>query len=157
ISGESRRSLGTRRLRGSRFPDETAETKGRAAATWGPDYRPGEGRSDEANAPDPRRDPADGGDPGARRRLSGVRAPAPRSLVLRESAGVELLDGNNLLGRFGGERAGLVSAVSDLARAKRKKLTVVFDGPPEAGRPRVQSLGDVTLVFAAPKSADEEI
>ena len=70
---------------------------------------------------------------------------------------MELLDGNNLLGRFGGERAGLVSAVSELARSKRKKLTVVFDGPPEAGRPKVQSLGDVTLVFAAPRSADEEI
>jgi hypothetical protein len=40
---------------------------------------------------------------------------------------------------------------------KRKKLTVVFDGPPGVGRPKVQAFGDVTVVYAAPRSADEEI
>jgi len=70
---------------------------------------------------------------------------------------VELLDGNNLLGRFRGERSALVADVAELARRKRKRVVVVFDGPPEAGRGKVQSLGDVTLVCAAPLSADEEI
>lgn len=70
----------------------------------------------------------------------------------------DLLDGNNLLGRLGGgTRERLVTELSELARRKRKRLTVVFDGPPESGRPKVQSLGDVTVVYAAPRSADEEI
>ena len=70
---------------------------------------------------------------------------------------MELLDGNNLLGRFRGERSALVAEVAELARRKRKRFVVVFDGPPEPGRPKVQALGDVTLVCAAPLSADEEI
>jgi len=70
---------------------------------------------------------------------------------------VELLDGNNLLGRFGGERGALVAAVAELARQKRRRVTIVFDGHPEPGRPKVQALGDVTVVAAAPSSADEEI
>jgi predicted RNA-binding protein with PIN domain len=70
----------------------------------------------------------------------------------------EIVDGNNLLGRLGGgSREGLVSELCEVARRKRKKLTVVFDGPPEAGRPKVQTFGDVTVVYAAPRSADEEI
>lgn len=70
----------------------------------------------------------------------------------------ELVDGNNLIGRLGGgTREGLVAELCEVARRKRKKLTVVFDGPPEAGRPKVQSFGDVTVVCAAPRSADEEI
>lgn len=70
----------------------------------------------------------------------------------------DLVDGNNLLGRLGGgTREGLVAALSELARRKRKKLTIVFDGPPPAGGPKVQALGDVTVVHAAPKSADDEI
>ncbi len=68
------------------------------------------------------------------------------------------MDGNNLMGRLGGgSREGLVAELCEVARRKRKKLTVVFDGPPEAGRPKVQSFGDVTVVHAAPRSADEEI
>jgi predicted RNA-binding protein with PIN domain len=70
---------------------------------------------------------------------------------------VELLDGNNLLGRFRGERSALVAVVAELARRKRRRVVVVFDGPPEAGRAKVQALGDVTLVCAAPLSADDEI
>ncbi|MGE5346785.1 MAG: NYN domain-containing protein, partial [Acidithiobacillales bacterium] len=70
----------------------------------------------------------------------------------------DLVDGNNVMGRFGGgNRQGLVAELCEVARRKRKKLTVVFDGPPEAGRPKVQSFGDVTVVYAAPRSADEEI
>ena len=68
------------------------------------------------------------------------------------------MDGNNLIGRLGGgTREGLVSELCEVARRKRKRLTVVFDGPPEAGRPKVQSFGDVTVVYAAPRTADEEI
>ena len=70
----------------------------------------------------------------------------------------ELVDGNNVMGRLGGgSREGLVAELTELARRKRKKLTVVFDGPPPPGRPKVQALGDVTVVCAAPRSADEEI
>ena len=70
----------------------------------------------------------------------------------------EIVDGNNLVGRLGGgSREALVSELADIARAKRKKLTVVFDGPPPAGRPKVQQLGDVTVVYAAPRTADDEI
>jgi predicted RNA-binding protein with PIN domain len=69
----------------------------------------------------------------------------------------DLVDGNNLLGQKGITRETLVRELADLARAKRKRLTVVFDGPPEHGRPKVQQLGDVTVVYAAPRSADEEI
>ena len=70
----------------------------------------------------------------------------------------EIVDGNNLIGRLGGgSRESLVAELTALARSKGKKLTVVFDGPPPSGRPKVQSLGDVTVVYAAPRSADEEI
>lgn len=70
----------------------------------------------------------------------------------------EIVDGNNLLGRLGGgTREALVAEIAELARRKRKSVTVVFDGPPEPGRPKVQRLGDVTVVFAAPRSADDEI
>ena len=70
----------------------------------------------------------------------------------------DLIDGNNLMARLGGgTREALVAELSDVARAKRRKLVVVFDGPPEHGRPKVQALGDVTVVCAAPRSADEEI
>ncbi len=70
----------------------------------------------------------------------------------------EIVDGNNLIGRLGGgTREGLVAELCEVARRKRKKLTVVFDGPPESGRPKVQAIGDVTVVYAAPRSADEEI
>lgn len=69
----------------------------------------------------------------------------------------ELVDGNNLLGRQGGSRDELVAELARLAREKRKRVTVVFDGPPESGRPKVQALGDVTVVYAAPRTADDEI
>ncbi len=71
---------------------------------------------------------------------------------------MDLVDGNNLMGRLGGgTREGLISELCEVARRRRRKLAVVFDGPPAAGRPKVQTLGDVTVVYAAPRSADEEI
>ncbi len=77
---------------------------------------------------------------------------------MSENGGVaDLIDGNNLLGQKGISRETLVKELSELSRAKRRPLTVVFDGPPEHGRPKVQQLGDVTVVYAAPRSADEEI
>lgn len=70
----------------------------------------------------------------------------------------EIVDGNNLIGRLGGgTREGLVTELCEVARRKRKKLTVVFDGPPDAGRAKVQAFGDVQVVYAAPRSADDEI
>ena len=70
----------------------------------------------------------------------------------------EIVDGNNLIGRLGGgTREGLVGELCEVARLKRKRITVVFDGPPGAGRARVQAFGDVQVVYAAPRSADEEI
>jgi predicted RNA-binding protein with PIN domain len=70
----------------------------------------------------------------------------------------EIVDGNNLIGRLGGgTREGLVTELCEVARRKRKRLTVVFDGPPEAGRAKVQAFGDVQVIYAAPRSADEEI
>ena len=69
----------------------------------------------------------------------------------------ELIDGNNLLGQRGISRETFLRELADLARARRRKLTVVCDGPPDHGRPKVQQLGDVTIVHAAPQSADEEI
>ncbi|HYN40265.1 MAG TPA: NYN domain-containing protein [Thermoanaerobaculia bacterium] len=69
----------------------------------------------------------------------------------------ELIDGNNVLGQRGVTRDTLIRELADLARARGRRLTVVFDGPPDHGRPKVQQLGDVTIVHAAPRSADEEI
>ncbi len=82
---------------------------------------------------------------------------AGRSALPQNEGVAELIDGNNLLGQRGITRETLLRELADLARAKRRKLTVVFDGPPDHGRPKVQQLGDVTVVHAAPRSADEEI
>ncbi len=77
---------------------------------------------------------------------------------MSQNGGVaDLIDGNNLLGQRGISRETLVKELAELSRAKRRRLTVVFDGPPDHGRPKVQQLGDVTVVYAAPRSADEEI
>lgn len=75
----------------------------------------------------------------------------------QNAAVADLIDGNNLLGQRGVTRETLVRELGDLARARGRKLTVVFDGPPDHGRPKVQQLGDVTIVYAAPRSADDEI
>ncbi|MBL8112328.1 MAG: NYN domain-containing protein [Acidobacteria bacterium] len=70
----------------------------------------------------------------------------------------DIIDGNNLLGRLGGgTKEGLLAELTEWARRRRTRLTVVFDGPPGGGRPKVQSLGDVTVVHAAPLTADDEI
>ena len=75
----------------------------------------------------------------------------------QNAAVAELIDGNNVLGQRGVTRETLLRELADLARARGRRLTVVFDGPPDHGRPKVQQLGDVTIVHAAPRSADEEI
>lgn len=70
----------------------------------------------------------------------------------------ELVDGNNLIGRMGGgSRDTLVASLAELARTRQKRFTVVFDGPPKSGRAKVQTLGELTIVYAAPRSADDEI
>jgi predicted RNA-binding protein with PIN domain len=70
----------------------------------------------------------------------------------------QIIDGNNLLMSLGGgSREVLLSELAELARRKRQTLVVVFDGPPPAGRAKVQTLGALTIVSAAPRTADEEI
>lgn len=72
-----------------------------------------------------------------------------------------LIDGSNVLGamrvdRQGEEgKRGLVRLLASFARAKRTRVTCIFDGPepPSFGR----HLGSVTVAFSAPRSADELI
>ncbi len=91
-------------------------------------------------------------------RWGGCRGGRPQARALPQNPSVaELIDGNNLMGQRGVSRDTLVRELADLARARGKKLVVVFDGPPDHGRPKVQPLGEVTVVYAAPLSADEEI
>jgi len=62
-----------------------------------------------------------------------------------------LIDGNNLLGSWGGPRGGddrrseVVRRVSAFCRARRVKATVVFDGGPLRPDMAAQELGAVTL------------
>ena len=70
-----------------------------------------------------------------------------------------LIDGSNMLGVMRADRhsddakRGLVRLLGAFARAKRTRVTCVFDGPepPSFGR------ASVTTVFSAPRSADEVI
>ena len=72
-----------------------------------------------------------------------------------------LIDGSNVLGamrvdRHGDEgKRGLVRLLASFARARRTRVTCIFDGPepPSFGR----HLGSVTVAFSAPRSADELI
>jgi predicted RNA-binding protein with PIN domain len=72
-----------------------------------------------------------------------------------------LIDGSNVLGamrvdRHGEEgKRGLVRLLTGFARAKRTRVTCVFDGPepPSFGR----HLGAVTVVFSGGRSADDVI
>ncbi|HYO76643.1 MAG TPA: NYN domain-containing protein [Thermoanaerobaculia bacterium] len=72
-----------------------------------------------------------------------------------------LIDGSNVLGamrvdRHGDEsKRGLVRLLAGFARAKRTRVTCVFDGPepPSFGR----HLGGVTVVFSSPRTADDVI
>ncbi len=72
-----------------------------------------------------------------------------------------LIDGSNLLGAMRADRhadeakRGLVRLLAGFARAKRTRVTLVFDGPEPASFAR--HLGSVTVAFAAPRSADDVI
>ena len=62
-----------------------------------------------------------------------------------------LVDGNNLLGSWGGPRGGddrrgeVVRRVAEFCRLRGAKATVVFDGHPLRGDMAQQQLGDLTL------------
>ncbi len=72
-----------------------------------------------------------------------------------------LIDGSNVLGAMHVDRhsddskRGLVRLLGSFARAKRTRVTCVFDGlePPSFGR----HLGSVSVVFSGTRSADEII
>jgi hypothetical protein len=71
-----------------------------------------------------------------------------------------LVDGSNLLHALGPEhsrRADVRRLVLERVRRERMRVVVVFDGPPPAGAPARESLGRVTIRYAAPASADDVI
>jgi predicted RNA-binding protein with PIN domain len=67
-----------------------------------------------------------------------------------------LVDGNNLLGSWGGPRVAgdgrqeVVRRVADFCRAKGARATIVFDGAPFRPELAEQTLGPVTLRFPEP-------
>lgn len=72
-----------------------------------------------------------------------------------------LIDGSNVLGamrvdRHGDEgKRGLVRLLAGFARAKRTRVTCIFDGPEPPSFAR--HLGSVTVAFSGGRSADELI
>jgi predicted RNA-binding protein with PIN domain len=72
-----------------------------------------------------------------------------------------LIDGSNVLGAMRVDRhsddgkRGLVRLLADFARAKRTRVTCVFDGPEPASFAR--HLGSVSVVFSGARSADDVI
>lgn len=72
-----------------------------------------------------------------------------------------LIDGSNVLGAMGQDRhsddakRGLLRLLAGFARAKRTRVTCVFDGPEPGSLGR--SLGAVTAVFSGARTADELI
>ena len=72
-----------------------------------------------------------------------------------------LVDGSNVLGAMRVDRQsddtkrGLMRLLAGFARAKRTKVTCVFDGPEPPSFAR--HLGPVTAVFSGPRTADELI
>lgn len=72
-----------------------------------------------------------------------------------------LIDGSNVLGamrvdRHGDEgKRGLVRLLASFARAKRTRVTCIFDGPEPASFAR--NLGAVTVAFSGSRSADDLI
>ena len=72
-----------------------------------------------------------------------------------------LIDGSNLLGAMRIDRQGeegkraLVRSLASFARARRTRVTCVFDGPEPPSFAR--SLGSVTVVFGSGRSADDVI
>jgi hypothetical protein len=71
-----------------------------------------------------------------------------------------LVDGNNLLHRLPlpqRSRPELRRLALDLVRREGMRLTLVFDGAPPPGSPARESLGRLTILYAAPRSADNAI
>ena len=71
-----------------------------------------------------------------------------------------LIDGNNLLHslpRSERSRADVRSLVLEAVRHERLQVTVVFDGPPPDGSPKVEHLGRVTVRYSGSSSADDVI
>jgi predicted RNA-binding protein with PIN domain len=72
-----------------------------------------------------------------------------------------LIDGSNLLGAMRVDRHGdeskrnLVRLLASFARAKRTKVSCIFDGPEPASFAR--HLGPVTVAFSGTRSADDII
>ncbi|HUP63176.1 MAG TPA: NYN domain-containing protein [Thermoanaerobaculia bacterium] len=72
-----------------------------------------------------------------------------------------LIDGSNVLGAMRVDRhsddakRGLVRLLAGFARAKRTRVTCIFDGPEPASFGR--HLGSVSVVFSGPRAADELI
>lgn len=72
-----------------------------------------------------------------------------------------LIDGSNVLGAMHVDRHSdqskreLVRLLASFARAKRTRVTCIFDGPEPASFAR--HLGSVTVVFSGTRSADELI
>ena len=72
-----------------------------------------------------------------------------------------LIDGSNVLGAMRVDRhsdeskRGLIKLLAGFARAKRTRVTCVFDGPEPASFAR--HLGSVSVVFSGNRSADEII
>jgi predicted RNA-binding protein with PIN domain len=73
-----------------------------------------------------------------------------------------VIDGNNVLGRLGGEaresadaKRELVQRLAQFARVKRVRIACYFDGPEPAHFGRY--LGNVTVFFSGKRSADELI
>jgi predicted RNA-binding protein with PIN domain len=67
-----------------------------------------------------------------------------------------LVDGNNLLGSWGGPRAGqdrrdeVVRRVAELCRRRRMRATIVFDGAPLRSDHAAQELGPVSVRVPPP-------
>lgn len=71
------------------------------------------------------------------------------------------IDGSNVVGRSGADLRGddpkrqLVRLLASFARAKRTRVVCFFDGPEPPSF--AKALGNVTVVFSAPKPADDLI
>lgn len=72
-----------------------------------------------------------------------------------------LIDGSNVLGAMRADRLSteskraLARLLADFARARRTRVTCIFDGPEPAAFAR--QLGSVVVVFSGPRSADDLI
>ena len=72
-----------------------------------------------------------------------------------------LIDGSNVVGAWGRDvrddqaKRDLIRALATFARARKTRVSCVFDGLPPASFP--SHLGSVTVTFSAPRTADDII